>query len=138
MKYNKSRSKSPNYMICSIFKNILFWLVKIDWLIDCKEYCFLIFCKSIFTLKVCSIPYILRKNNKKIPSNKLNVTKNKLFFLSQTPTYHSFTFNLWFLYELMHKVHRFSKSLRGIYIFNSVLFFIKVYIFVQEKVWTIN
>ena len=40
---------------------------------------------------------------KKIPSGKINGTKNAVFFLSRVPTYHSFTFNLRFLYELNHK-----------------------------------
>ena len=35
--------------------------------------------------------------------------KNVLFFLSQAPTYHSFTFNSRLLYELWHKV-RLSKT----------------------------
>ena len=40
---------------------------------------------------------------KKFLSNKLNVTKNALFFLSRVPTHHIFTFNSRFLHE--HKVH---------------------------------
>ena len=39
---------------------------------------------------------------KKFPSDKINVTKDALFFLSQAPTHHSFTFNLQFLYKLKH------------------------------------
>ena len=35
---------------------------------------------------------------KKFPSDKINDTKNALFFLSQAPTHHSFTFDLRFLY----------------------------------------
>ena len=35
---------------------------------------------------------------KKFPSDKIIVTKNVLFFLSQAPTQHSFTFNSKFLY----------------------------------------
>ena len=31
---------------------------------------------------------------KKFPSDKINVTKNALFFLLQALTHHSFTFNL--------------------------------------------
>ena len=46
------------------------------------------------------------------PSGKLNGTKNALFFLSQAPTHHSFTFNLQFLYELKDKVSL-SKSVCG-------------------------
>ena len=40
---------------------------------------------------------------KKIPSDKINGAKNALFFLSQVPAHHSFTFNLRYLYELKHK-----------------------------------
>ena len=46
----------------------------------------------------------------------MNVTKNALFFLSQAPTHHSFAFNLWFLYELMHQVCP-SKTVCGIFHF---------------------
>ena len=49
---------------------------------------------------------------KKFPPDKINITENGLFFLLQVPTHHSFTFNLWFLYELNHKIHL-SKTLRG-------------------------
>ena len=41
---------------------------------------------------------------KTFPSNKINDTKNALFFLSRALTHHSFTFNLQFLYDLKHKV----------------------------------
>ena len=37
---------------------------------------------------------------KKIPLDKINDTKNSLFFLSRAPNHHSFTFDLQFLYEL--------------------------------------
>ena len=40
---------------------------------------------------------------KKLPSDKINVTKNALFFLLRTPTHHSFTFGLRFLYETQGK-----------------------------------
>ena len=49
---------------------------------------------------------------KKNPSDKINGTKNALFFLSRAPTHQSFTFNLRFLYELKHKV-RLSKTVFG-------------------------
>ena len=42
-------------------------------------------------------------------TDKINVTKNVLFFLSRAPTHYSFTFNSPFLHELKHKVH-FSKK----------------------------
>ena len=50
-----------------------------------------------------------RQMLKKLPSDKINGTKNALFFLSQASTHHSFTFNLRFLYELKHKI-RLSKT----------------------------
>ena len=46
---------------------------------------------------------------KKIPSDKINGTKNTLLFLSRAPPHHSFTCDLWFLHELKHKV-RLSKN----------------------------
>ena len=66
---------------------------------------------------------------KKFPLNKINVTKNELFF-SRTPTHHSF--NSRFLYELKHKVCL-SKTVCGVFHFNFRLVFIKVNIFVQQK-----
>ena len=71
---------------------------------------------------------------KKFPSDKINGTKNALFFLSRAPTHHSFTFNLRFLYELKHKVHL-SKTVCGIFHFQFRFVFIKVYIFVQQNAW---
>ena len=67
---------------------------------------------------------------KKIPLDKINSTKNTLFFLLQAPIHHSFTFNLWFLYELKHKVCL-SKTVCGVFHFWFCFVFIKVYIFVQ-------
>ena len=63
-------------------------------------------------VKVCifwnCIQYIIHWDKtqilKKFPSEKINVTKNALFFLSRAPTHHIFNFNLRFLYELKHKV----------------------------------
>ena len=73
---------------------------------------------------------------KKFPSNKINSTKNALFFLSPAPTHHSLTFNLRFLYELKHKVHL-SKTVCEIFHFRFRFVFIKVYIFVQQNAWTL-
>ena len=50
------------------------------------------------------------------------------FLLSRAPTQHSFTFDLWFLYELKHKV-RPSKTLCGIFHFWFRFVFIKVHVF---------
>ena len=59
---------------------------------QCMKYCFLI-CKSIY---IKFVQYIIHWEKtqmlKKIPSCKINVTKNALFFLSGAPTHHSFTF----------------------------------------------
>ena len=71
---------------------------------------------------------------KKFSSDKINGTKNALFFLSRVPTHRSFTFNLRFLYELKHKV-RLSKTLCRIFDFRFRFVFIKVYIFVQQNAW---
>ena len=73
---------------------------------------------------------------KKLPSDKINDTKNALFFLSRTPTHHSFTFDLRFLYELKHKV-RLSKTMCGIFNFRFRFVFIKVYIFVQQNAYNL-
>ena len=71
---------------------------------------------------------------KEFSSDKRNGTKNPLFFLLRAPTHHSFTFNLQFLYEL--KVHL-SKSVCGVFHFRFRFIFIKGYIFVQLKAWTL-
>ena len=73
---------------------------------------------------------------KKVSSDKINGTKNVLFLLSRVPTHHSFTFNLWFLYELKHKV-RLSKTMSWIFHFWFCFAFIKVHIFVQQNAWTL-
>ena len=73
---------------------------------------------------------------KKFPSDKINGTKNALFFLSRAPTHHSFTFNLRFLYELKDMVHL-SKTVCGIFHFQFRLVFIKVHITVQQNPWTL-
>ena len=57
-------------------------------------------------------------------------------FLSQALTRHSFTFNLRFVFELKHKV-RLSKTVCRIFHLRFRFRFIKVYIFVQPKVWTL-
>ena len=69
---------------------------------------------------------------KKFSSDKLNGTKNALFFILQVPTHHSFTFNLQFLYELKHKI-RLSKNVCGVFPFRFPFVFIKIYIFVQQN-----
>ena len=68
-------------------------------------------------------------NKKKIPSDKINGTKNVLFFLSRAPTHHSFTFNFRSYMSL-------SKMFVSVKLY--VGFFIEVYIFVQQNAWTLN
>ena len=63
----------------------------------------------------------------KVPSHKINGTKNALFFL-RVPTHHSFTFNLQFLYELKHKI-RLSETVWGIFYSWFHFVFIKDYTF---------
>ena len=58
---------------------------------------------------------------KKSPSDKINGTKNVLFFLSRAPTHRSVTFNLRFSYELRDKVCL-SKTMCEIFHSDSVLF----------------
>ena len=60
----------------------------------------------------------------KLPSDKINSTKNPSFFLSRAPTHHSFTFNLGFINELRHKV---TLKLRVGFRFPIRFVFIKVY-----------
>ena len=95
-------------------------------------------CKSIFILIYSQ--YTIRWDKiqmlKKIPSDKINITKYIIFLLSQVSTHHSFTFNSQFLYELKHMVHL-SKTVRGIFHFRFPVVCIKVYIFVQQKTWTL-
>ena len=69
---------------------------------------------------------------KKMSSDKINGAKNALFFLSQAPTHHSFTFNFRFLYELKHKV-RLSKTVCEIFHFPFRFVFSKVYVFVHQN-----
>ena len=73
---------------------------------------------------------------RKFPSGKTNDIKNAFLFPSGVPTQLSFTFNLWFLYELKRKVHL-SETACGIIHFWFPFVFIKVYIFVQQNVWTL-
>ena len=72
----------------------------------------------------------------KFPSDKINGTKNVLFFLLRAPTYHRFSFSLQFLDELRHKVCL-SKIVCGVFHFWFCFVFIKVYIFVQQNAWTL-
>ena len=64
-------------------------------------------------------------------------TLNALFFLPQVANHYSFIFSLRFFYELKFRAHQFSKSLSGSFHFWYYLVSTKVYIFVQQKVWTL-
>ena len=66
----------------------------------------------------------------KFPSEKINGTKNALFFL-RALTHDSFTFILRFLYELECKLH-FSNTVRGISHFQFRFVFIKMHGLFQE------
>ena len=80
--------------------------------------------------------YILKVYLIVIHRDKTHVLQKIPFFLSWTPTHHSFTFNLWFLYELKHKVSL-PKTVCGIIRFWFRFVFIKAYIFVQQNPWTL-
>ena len=58
-------------------------------------------------------------------------------FLSRTPTHHSLTFNLRFLYELKLKVRLF-KIVFGIFYFRFRFVFIEVYVFVEQNAWDLR
>ena len=64
---------------------------------------------------------------KKFPSEKTNITKKSLFFLSRAPIHPSFTFDSRFVYELKRKTHL-SKSVYEIFRIRFRLVFMKVYI----------
>ena len=68
---------------------------------------------------------------RKVPSNKINRTKNAFFFFPQALSHYSFIFNLRLLYELKHKV-RLSKTAYGIFHFWFRFSFIKVYILLLD------
>ena len=104
----------------SVWSNV-FWYVKAWVFWKCISY---------------TIHWDKRRMSKKLPLDKINGTKNALFFLSQVPTKNGFTFNLRFLYELKHKVCL-SKTVCGIFHFRFRFVFIKVYIFVQQNAWTL-
>ena len=73
---------------------------------------------------------------KTFPLNKINITKNALFFLAQAPTHYNFTFDSQFLYELKDMFHL-SKTVCRIFHFRFRLVFIKVHIFLQQKTWAL-
>ena len=84
----------------SVWSNV-FWYVKVCVFWKCVQY---------------NIHWDKTEILKKFPSDKINGTKNVLFFISRVPTHHSCTFDLRFLYELKLKV-RLSKTVRGIFYF---------------------
>ena len=86
----------------SVWSNV-FWYVKVHTFWKCIQY---------------SIHWDRTQILKKFSSDKINGTKNVLFFLSRAPTQHSFTFNLRFFSESKDKV--LSKTMCvGFSIFNS-------------------
>ena len=93
-------------------------------------------CKSMYILKVYWVHYTWHKSNilKKFPSEKINVTKNIIFFLSRAPPHQSFTYDSRFLHELKQKVYV-SKIVCGIFHFCFRLIFIKIYIF-RKNIFT--
>ena len=76
--------------------------------------------ENLFNTLCIEIKQMLRK----FASDKINFTKNALFFLSQAQIHHSFTFNLRLLYKLKHQVSL-SKNLWGIFQVRFYFVFIK-------------
>ena len=68
---------------------------------------------------------------KRFTSDKINGTKYALFFLSRTPTHHSFTFDSQFFYELNTNSISLKVSV-GIFYFRFRLFLLK-FIFLLNK-----
>ena len=99
----------------SVWSNV-FWYVKVCIFWKCIQY---------------TIHWDKTQILKIFPSDKINGTKNSIFFLSRAPTHHSFTFHLRFWYELKHKVHL-SKLCMWFSICDSVSFSLK-FIFVFNK-----
>ena len=64
----------------------------------------------------------------KFPSNEINVLR--------APTHNDFTFNSRFLYELQQMIRQ-SKRVCWIFRFQNRFDFINVYVFVQQKAWTL-
>ena len=75
-----------------VWSNV-FWYVKVCIFWKCIQY---------------TIHWAKTQMWKNFPSEKINSTKNSLFFLSPAATHHSFTFNLQFLYKLKDKVRLFK------------------------------
>ena len=112
----------------SVWSNV-FWYVKVD-----------IFWKFIQYTILWDKAQML----KKFPLDKMNGTKNALFFLSRALTHNSFTVTLRFLYELKHKVPL-SKMYGGFSFFHFVSFLLKfIFLFkkmifkLQQEVWKFN
>ena len=93
------------------------------------EVMFLGMWKYLYSESVLSTLYIKIKHK----CWKISFGQNKR--CKKPPTYHSFTFNFWFLYELKHIVHL-SKTVCVIFHFRFCFVFITVYIFVQQNAWT--
>ena len=85
--------------------------------------------KRVYSESVFNTLYIEIKNKF---LDKIIGSKKAVFFLSRTPTYHSFSFNLRFLYELKHNICL-SKTVCGIFRFRFRFVFIKGYIFIQQN-----
>ena len=86
-----------------------------------------IYSEIVFNTLYIEIKQIL----KKFPSDKINGTKNTLFFLSRVPTHDSFTLNLRFLYDLKQRFVS-LKLYVGFSIFGAVSFLLK-FIFLFNK-----
>ena len=101
----------------------------------CNVFWYVTVCIFWNVFNVYSIGYTLRQNtNVETISFGQNKWYKKMpfFFLSRAPTHHSFTFNLWFLYDLNSKFCL-SKDVGGTFYFQFHFVFINNLYFCSTK-----
>ena len=109
------------------------WLRLIDWLIDwfCKIMFFDMMLKYICSWSLFNTLYVEKK--------QINFFfKIYCFLLLRAPNHNSFTFNLWLLCELKHKVNLLKVQVLwvGFFIFGSLLLLLKfIYFFSVKTMW---
>ena len=101
----------------SVWNNI-FWYVKVCIFWKCIQY---------------TINWDKTQMLKKFPLDKINGTKNTLFFLLQAQTHHSFTYNLRIFYKLKRRFHL-SKTVWNFPFSILFFFFVLKLIFLFSKI----
>ena len=77
-------------------------------------------------------------NNKKNSLRQNKCYKKHFFSVTSSNTHQTFSFYLQFFYELKHKVCLFSKSLRAIFHFYSILFLLRFIFTLREHQKIVN